>query len=365
MVGGTRFYDRREVKDILAYLRLLANPADEVSARRVVNVPKRGMGATSVVRLAAWAAANGRSLGRRPGATPRRPASRARPCGGPASSTALLAELREAMGRLAPGELVQLVAERTGYLAELVAERSHEADGRIENMAELVGVAGEYEELSELLETVALVSDSDELDADGARVSLMTLHTAKGLEFPAVFLVGLEDGIFPHFRALGEPGGARGGATALLRGHHPGPPLALPLPRLGADAVGPHLPQHPEPVPGRGPRRARAPTWGSWARRAAPARAGIGRRRAGRGTVFGAGRGTGRASGVRRGPGPRQSTGAEGLGLVAGEAVVHDHWGEGVVVAANGEGERAQATVRFASVGEKRLLLSATPLRRA
>ena len=204
MVGGTRFYDRREVKDILAYLRLLANPADEVSARRMVNVPKRGMGATSVVRLAAWAAANGRSLADALSHAEEAGLS-GRALRGAGELDGLLAELREAMGRLAPGELVQLVAERTGYLAELVAERSHEADGRLENVAELVGVAGEYEELSELLETVALVSDSDELDADGARVSLMTLHTAKGLEFPAVFLVGLEDGIFPHFRALGEP----------------------------------------------------------------------------------------------------------------------------------------------------------------
>ncbi len=91
------------------------------------------------------------------------------------------------MGSVAPGDLVQLVAERTGYLAELVAERSHEADGRIENIAELVGVAAEYEDVTEFLETVALVSDSDELDDRAARVSLMTLHTAKGLEFPAVF----------------------------------------------------------------------------------------------------------------------------------------------------------------------------------
>ncbi len=361
MIGGTRFYDRREVKDILAYLRLLANPADEVSARRVVNVPKRGMGATSVVRLAAWAAANGRSLADALAHAEEAGLS-GRALRGAGELDGLLAELREAMGRLAPGELVQLVAERTGYLAELVAERSHEADGRLENVAELVGVAGEYEELSELLETVALVSDSDELDADGARVSLMTLHTAKGLEFPAVFLVGLEDGIFPHFRALGEPAELEEerrlcyvGITRARRWLH----LSHAWVRTLWGRTSHNIPSRfLAEVPAELVTDVGLVGSGGGARTPAAADEG------GPGTIFGAGRGPA----VERrpaGPRPRQSTGAEGLGLVAGEAVVHDHWGEGVVVAADGEGERAQATVRFASVGEKRLLLSATPLRRA
>ena len=100
---------------------------------------------------------------------------------------------------------MQLVADRTGYLAELVAEHTHEADGRIENLAELASQAPDFDDVLGFLETVALVADSDELDSDGTRVSLMTLHTAKGLEFPAVFMVGLEEGIFPHFRSLSEP----------------------------------------------------------------------------------------------------------------------------------------------------------------
>ena len=116
-----------------------------------------------------------------------------------------LAELRPLVSTVNPADFIQLVADRTGYLAELVAEHSHEADGRIENIAELGGVAGEFDDVVGFLETVALVADSDELDGDGTRVSLMTLHTAKGLEFPAVFVVGLEDGIFPHLRSLGEP----------------------------------------------------------------------------------------------------------------------------------------------------------------
>ena len=109
------------------------------------------------------------------------------------------------MQTINPADFVQLVADRTGYLAELVAEHTHEADGRIENLAELATQAGDFDDVIGFLETVALVADSDELESDGTRVSLMTLHTAKGLEYPAVFVVGLEEGIFPHFRSLAEP----------------------------------------------------------------------------------------------------------------------------------------------------------------
>jgi DNA helicase-2/ATP-dependent DNA helicase PcrA len=373
VIGGTRFYDRREVKDLLAYLRLLANPVDEISARRVVNVPKRGIGATSVSRLAAWATTQGLSLAEALG--------RAGEAGltgkalrGAEQLATLLDELRAVMGAVGPRDLVQLVAERTGYLAELEAERSHEADGRIESIAELVTVAGEYEDLSELLEAVALVSDADDLEDDGARVSLMTLHTAKGLEFPAVFLVGMEDGVFPHFRTLGEPleleeerrlcyvGITRARRFLYLThawvrnlwgttSHNiPSRFLAEVPGELIRDA-GLGGGRHGDRQLGRGADR--------WS----------GRRDGDRdpwelepvgGTVFGSGRGP-QGSPRRRG----RSTGAEALGLVAGEAVVHQRWGEGVVLSTQGTGERAQARVRFASVGEKNLLLSATPLQRA
>ena len=204
VVGGAKFYDRREIKDILAFVRVLANPDDEVSARRIVNVPKRGIGDTSVARLAAWAQVEHVSFSEA--------IDRAEEAGlsgkalkGAEQLSKTLAELRPLVQTVNPADFVQLVAERTGYLAELVAEHNHEADGRIENLAELASQASDFDDVLGFLETVALVADSDELDSDGTRVSLMTLHTAKGLEYPAVFVVGLEEGIFPHFRSLAEP----------------------------------------------------------------------------------------------------------------------------------------------------------------
>ena len=204
VVGGAKFYDRREIKDILAFVRVLANPDDEVSARRIVNVPKRGIGDTSVARLAAWAQVEHVSFSEA--------IDRAAEAGlsgkalkGAEQLSKTLGELRPLVQTVNPADFVQLVAERTGYLAELVAEHNHEADGRIENLAELASQAADFDDVLGFLETVALVADSDELDSDGTRVSLMTLHTAKGLEYPAVFVVGLEEGIFPHFRSLSEP----------------------------------------------------------------------------------------------------------------------------------------------------------------
>ena len=205
VVGGTRFYDRREIKDLLAYVKLLGNPSDEVAARRIVNVPRRGVGDASVDRLVQWARSNNCSFvdalehAIEAGVT-------GKALKGAAEFHGLLAELRHMVEQGAgPGVIVETVAGRTGYRAALEAEDTLDAHSRIENIAELAGAAGEYDSLDEFLESVALVSDSDELDDADRRVSLMTLHTAKGLEFPAVFLVGLEDGVFPHMRALDDP----------------------------------------------------------------------------------------------------------------------------------------------------------------
>jgi DNA helicase-2/ATP-dependent DNA helicase PcrA len=338
VVGGTRFYDRREVKDMLAYVRLLGNPADEISARRILNVPKRGIGDTSVAKLVAWATGHGLSI---PQAL-----DHAEDAGltgkalkGAHSLRDLLADLARLAETLAPGDLVEAVADRTGYVRELEAERTHEADGRIENIFELAGVAAEYEDLSEFLETVALVADSDEIDGDGTRVNLMTMHTAKGLEFSAVFLTGLEEGIFPHMRTLAEP-------------------LELEEERrlcyVGVTRARERLYMS---------HAWRRTLWGTTSHNI-PSRflsevpselvhdVGV--------------VGSGKADfGFPRPPSRRQTTGAETLGLAAGDQVVHDRWGEGTVISASGEGDGAQAEVRFGSVGRKKLLLSAAPLRRA
>ncbi|MHB8594415.1 MAG: 3'-5' exonuclease, partial [Acidimicrobiales bacterium] len=205
VVGGTRFYDRREVKDLLAYLRVLANPSDEVSARRIVNVPRRGVGDTSVERLAAWARAEGMSFAAALGFSDEAGVS-GKAAKGIAALRRLLDDLRQmAEAGAGPGELVVAVAERTGYRDELEAEDTIDSRGRVENIAELASAAAAYDGLDEFLESVALVSDADDLGGEGSRVSLMTLHTAKGLEFPAVFLAGMEDGVFPHLRALDDP----------------------------------------------------------------------------------------------------------------------------------------------------------------
>ena len=277
-----------------------------------------------------------------------------------------LTELRPLVQTINPADFVQLVADRTGYLAELVAEHTHEADGRIENLAELATQAGDFDDVTGFLETVALVADSDELDSDGTRVSLMTLHTAKGLEYPAVFVVGPGGGDLPALPFPGRAERARGGTSPLLRRHHPSPPAPGHLPRLVAHDLGPHAARHAEPLRDRGAgapdRRRRA--------RVAPGGTGYDSLSAEEhlpGATFApaiplAAR-PAAAGSRRRGGRPGQHR-RRGPGLVAGDEVVHDHWGRGVVVSAKGEGSRAQATVDFDTVGKKNLLLSATPLHR-
>jgi len=347
VIGGTRFYDRKEIRDMLAYLRVIANPDDEISFRRIVNVPKRGIGPTSVFRLSAAAASEGTSIGRQ--------LERAEAAGlsgkalrGAQELAALLAELRVAASEHPPGELVELVAKRTGYLDELAAERTHEAEGRIENIAELTGVADEYESLTELLETVALVSDSDELEEATSRVSLMTLHTAKGLEFAVVFLVGMEEGIFPHARTLGEPEELEEERRLCYVGITRAKRFLYVTHAWTRSLWGRTRPAMPSRFVSELPDALV--------------------REAGGGRVFGSGKGWSQGTGslgttpVRA---ERSSTGAELLGLHQGDDVVHERWGHGVVVSTRGEGERAEATVRFETVGTKHLLLCAAPLRRA
>jgi DNA helicase-2/ATP-dependent DNA helicase PcrA len=401
VVGGTGFYERREVKDLLAYARAVANPDDEVSLRRIVNVPKRGVGDSSIAKVAALAGELGIGFGQA-----LRVAESAGVSGkalvGIREVLGLLDELRGAAvlegaeevldetasdegpgagsgespslvtaagaAGLGPAELLEVVLARTGYRELLEAEGTIESEGRLDNLAELVTVAAEHGDLASFMQGSALVAATDELDDDETRVALMTLHTAKGLEFPVVFLTGLEDGIFPHDRSIAEPddieeerrlcyvgitrarerlylthtwsrttfGMTRDSLPSRFLKEIPGELIE----DLGSGPAG--------PVIGRG----RGPS-GRWA---------------GNGRSAGGGQGgsgdfaeamiTGRQT-------PVASTGAESLGLGPGDEIVHARWGEGVVVSVRGEGDKAEASIRFPRVGEKHFLLALTPLKRA
>jgi DNA helicase-2/ATP-dependent DNA helicase PcrA len=210
VVGGVRFYERAEVKDVLAYLRLALNPADATALRRVVNRPARGIGKATLERAEALAEEQGTSLQealRRVAASGRGPSRQAVP-----AFLALLDELHRELPALAPAEAVARVLDRTGYLRELEREGTPEAEARVENLRELLAGAEDFEVvnaeagderglLALFLDQVALVSDVDQAELRDDRVSLMTAHSAKGLEFPVVFLVGMEEGIFPHHAA--------------------------------------------------------------------------------------------------------------------------------------------------------------------
>jgi DNA helicase-2/ATP-dependent DNA helicase PcrA len=211
VIGGPRFYERAEIKDAVAYLSVLDNPTDAVSLLRIANRPRRGVGDTSLQRLVTYADAVGASLWE----------SMADPeaAGVGAAATKALRGFRTTMESLMAAaqelpidELVAAVLERSGTIEAYEAERTIEARGRIENLQELVGVAREYREqnespsLSEFLQSISLVSDQDGIEDDRGLVTLMTLHNAKGLEFRAVFMIGMEEGIFPHSRSIEEQG---------------------------------------------------------------------------------------------------------------------------------------------------------------
>lgn len=208
VVGGTRFYDRREVKDAMAYLRAVVNPADEVSLKRILNVPKRGIGDTSLAKLDAYAAAEGIGF-----ANALRRCEEAGVSGPALRGIGKFVELIDGMtgmvddDQYGPADILQLALDGSGYFAELEAEDSVEAHTRLENMGELIGSAREFTVISEFMEQVALVADTDDLPEGEVEdmAILMTLHSAKGLEFPVVFLAGVEEGIFPHIRSLTEP----------------------------------------------------------------------------------------------------------------------------------------------------------------
>ncbi len=211
VVGGLRFYDRREIKDMLAYLRLLVNPADSVSLLRVLNVPRRGIGKTTVQRLTDAAAQLGLPLWEVVSDPEAVRSLAGRSARGLLQFSELITDLNRRLQDSPPSELVQRVMEQSGYVAELIAEGTDEAEERRRNLQELVNAALQYQEENEegslegFLASAALASDADSKDTEADRVTLMTLHASKGLEFPVVCLVGLEQGLFPSYRSLEDP----------------------------------------------------------------------------------------------------------------------------------------------------------------
>jgi len=387
VIGGTRFYDRREIKDALAYLRAVVNPSDEVSVKRVLNVPKRGVGDSTVGRLDSWAIAQGftfmESLHR---------AEDAGVSGRAVKGIQGFVELIDGVIALVgdgPAPVLEALLERSGYVAELQAEHSVEAEGRLENLAELIGAAREAESVDQFLEQVSLVADTDELDGDDSSVLLMSLHAAKGLEFPAVFVTGMEDGVFPHLRSLGEPVqleeerrlayvGITRARERLYLSH------AWSRMLFGSTQYNPPS-RFLDEIPQRlvtqfeGSRRGSGSgSWGdssssrpsvaatsssvsdsSWQR---PKReSGISAERrsaANRERMVDAALAAGGANaGGRALPGGT-------AGIRIGDDVRHATWGEGVVIDLEGGGDKAEVVVRFPDAGEKRLLLAWAPLQK-
>jgi DNA helicase-2/ATP-dependent DNA helicase PcrA len=373
VVGGTRFYDRREIKDAMAYLRAVVNPVDEVSVKRVLNVPKRGVGDGSVAKLDAFAASSGlpfvEAMRRADEAGLTGPAIR-----GVAAFVRLLDDLAPLVDK-GPGDLLQSALELSGYLDELEADGSVEANGRLENLGELVGNAREFTRIDEFLEQVSLVADTDELDEDN-NVVLMTLHSAKGLEFPGVFIVGMEEGIFPHNRALTEPVEmeeerrlAYVGITRAQQRLHLSHAWSRQL--FGTTSYNPPS-RFFEEIPDElmeSAGTARTRTYGRSSYRArddasppSPYR----RRSVSTFSPEDVERHKERIVEVAMAAGRRAPTqsNAQELGLRIGDDVEHPSFGEGVIIDITGSGEKAEATVRFAGVGTKHLALAWAPLRK-
>jgi DNA helicase II / ATP-dependent DNA helicase PcrA len=211
VIGGPRFYERAEVKDVVAYLQAIDNPYDAVSLQRIANRPRRGIGDASLARLQSYADSQGLSLWEALGHAEEAGISGA-PLRAVQQFQTVLQSLQAGALELEVPEVIERVLERSGYLDALRAERTIEAQGRMENLQELVGVAQEYQStaqepsLSGFLQDISLYSDQDAIRGEQSLVTLMTLHNAKGLEFRAVFMIGMEEGIFPHARSIEEQG---------------------------------------------------------------------------------------------------------------------------------------------------------------
>ncbi|MEV6698571.1 DNA helicase PcrA [Streptomyces sp. NPDC051453] len=376
VVGGVRFYERKEVRDVLAYLRVLANPEDSVPLRRILNVPKRGIGDRAEAMIDALSQREKISFPQALRRVDEAYGMAARSTNAVKRFNTLMEDLRTIVESGAgPATVLEAVLERTGYLAELQSSTDPQDETRIENLQELAAVALEFEQegatadgaaegegeasvgtLSEFLERVALVADSDQIpdeEDDGSGViTLMTLHTAKGLEFPVVFLTGMEDGVFPHMRSLGqvkeleeERRLAYVGITrarerlyltrSTLRSAW-GQPSYNPPSRFLEEIPDAHLEWKRTgamaPAKSAGPTSGIAASLSSSRSRSTPAFA------------------------------TRRATEKPVVALSVGDRVTHDQFGLGTVVGVKGTGANAEATVDFGEPKPKRLLLRYAPV---
>ncbi|WP_250299465.1 MULTISPECIES: DNA helicase PcrA [unclassified Streptomyces] len=369
VVGGVRFYERKEVRDVLAYLRVLANPEDTVPLRRILNVPKRGIGDRAEAMIDALSQRERISFPQALRRVDEAYGMAARSSNAVKRFNVLMEELRTVVESGAgPAVVLEAVFERTGYLAELQASTDPQDETRIENLQELAAVALEFEQergdeegagtLAEFLEKVALVADSDQIpdeDDDGSGViTLMTLHTAKGLEFPVVFLTGMEDGVFPHMRALGqvkeleeERRLAYVGITrarerlyltrSTLRSAW-GQPSYNPASRFLEEIPAQHL------------------EWKRTGASSAPAgpTSGITSSLSSSRSRSGSGGASGFAT--------RRANDKPVITLTVGDRVTHDQFGLGTVMQVTGSGADAQVTVDFGDERPKKLLLRYAPV---
>ncbi|MFJ9868488.1 DNA helicase PcrA [Streptomyces sp. NPDC101165] len=369
VVGGVRFYERKEVRDVLAYLRVLANPEDSVPLRRILNVPKRGIGERAEAMIDALSQREKISFPQALKRVDEAYGMAARSTNAVKRFNTLMEDLRTIVESGAgPATVLEAVLERTGYLAELQASTDPQDETRIENLQELAAVALEFEQgrgegesvaLSDFLEQVALVADSDQIpdeDEEGSGViTLMTLHTAKGLEFPVVFLTGMEDGVFPHMRALGQTKEleeerrlAYVGITrarerlyltrSTLRSAW-GQPSYNPPSRFLEEIPAAHL---------------------EWKRTGATAPVSSGPA-SGIAASLSSSRSRSSAAGAS-GFATRRASEKPVVSLAVGDRVTHDQFGLGTVVAVAGVEDKAQATIDFGDGKPKRLLLRYAPV---
>ncbi len=375
--GGTRFYDRKEVRDIVAYLRVIVNPADDVSLRRIINQPKRSIGDATIAELVQHAEQQDYSVFAAMLEPPEALASRAKKCVGDFAQ--LLTELTLKRTQMGLTEFVELLINETGLAAQYEREHTDEAQGRLENIREFIGAVDEFERRSEeptlegFLENVTLVTDLDNMNGERQSVTLMTLHSAKGLEFPVVFITGLEEGIFPSGRSLYDPDKMEEerrlcyvGITRARELLH----LSHAIQRMLFNQM-----QHnaPSQFLAEIPERLLDESGALRMEKAFPAmpeRRETTQQRAQRQPLkdFGGGRsGTLNIPGVQKGFGTSfvpsvAATQAAPMLFAEGDRVLHRKFGEGNVISLTGKGADARISIEFAAYGVKEFSMSIAPI---